>query len=84
MIRSSQSGLITQFYQISGLEPYGDTLEAEKPTRSESGGGRREAKIRVLAAPEPVSIGHTVGLMFWLRRNRFCGSNLRFSSTIRL
>ncbi len=41
------------FYQISGLEPYRCMLEGEKLTRSESEGGRREAKITALATPEP-------------------------------
>ena len=43
----------TRFCQISGLEPSLGMMEGEKSTRSESEGGRREAKIRVLAAPEP-------------------------------
>ena len=42
-----------RFCQISGLEPYRGVLEGEKPTRSESEGGRREAKITVPGSLEP-------------------------------
>ena len=39
--------------QISGLERYRGILKGEKPTHFVSEGGRREARIRALAAPEP-------------------------------
>ncbi len=50
--RSFQS-VPARFCQNSGREPYRCMLAGEKQTRSESEGGRREAKITVLATPEP-------------------------------
>lgn len=44
---------LTGICQNSGLEPHRSMLEGEKPTRSESRGGRGEDKIAVLATPEP-------------------------------
>ena len=42
-----------RFCQNSGIEPYRGMLEGENPTRFESEGRRREAKIWALATPGP-------------------------------